>query len=620
MDAIRLADTGFWGARRLTNRTRTLASQEHMLRSTGRMAPLNPAHQGERHPFWDSDTAKWLEAVADEMATGTCPPAVEQAARATLRALAGIQEPNGYLGSWLYDAPDRRYTNLKDNHELYTMGHLLEAFCSWQSVDPQAGAAAMAGAAARPHSGPPSTRRGGPGTYGHPEIELALMRWYRLCGDGRARTLAGLMVDRRGTSPHCFLAERGKLDQDGRPEALKEFTYCQAHLPVRQQTEAVGHAVRALYLYCGMTDLAVAGDASLRPVLERLWSHATSRHLYLTGGMGALKDAERFGKDYQLPTAEGYCETCASIALARWGQRMLQLELKAEYADVLELALHNTVLSGVSLDGERYFYSNPLAITPEYTRTEEHIGAERRGWFGCACCPPNIARTLAQLGSFVYSRTADALAVHLYLPGTLTTELGGVPLQLEVATDLPWQGAVRLVVRVERPVAGTLLLRIPSWTRQPTVRVAGEAIPASAGSYLRLSRTWQGEEVITMTLPMPVVRQHAHPAVRATSGCVAFQRGPLVYTFEEVDNGPCLEDLAVPDAAAIYRAPGPAPGWLRGASISPVPAPVRMIGRDPSTAPPPAAAPASAPHRGVPYCLWGNRGPGEMRVWRCGGA
>jgi DUF1680 family protein len=615
--AVQVSDASFWGGRRHTNRAVTLASQHQMLISTGRMRSLDPRYRSERHPFWDSDIAKWLEAVCSECACGTCPPLLRQAAESTMAGFAAVQGEDGYLGPCLDTQPLTRYQNLRDLHELYTMGHILEACTAYAAAR-----LGTTGTEVAERLMDHLWRTFGPaGRFaccGHPELEVALMRWWRFSGDQRALQLCQRQVDARGQQPSIFTAEAVLRGEDPTKHwswsADSGWSYYQAHQPVRSQETAIGHAVRALYLYAGMADLAVAGDATLVPALSRLWQDAVGKRMYVTGGMGSNKVGEAFGGDYDLPDDTAYCETCASIALARWSLRMLSLGLEAEYGDVMELALHNTVLAGVDLSGERYFYSNPLAVSPQHRRgSEEHTSCQRSPWFGCACCPPNVARTLSQLGEFAYGASSDTLAIHLYLSGRAELKMDGVAVQLAVDSGLPWAGEVQIRVQPQRPVHGTIALRLPGWCLHPVVLVNGRALAVQPGSYARVTRTWTTDDVIALRLPMRIERIHAHPAVRAVSGKTALKRGALVYCFEEADSGAYLDDASLPDDAEIQAESTSALGGcmlLRMMGLRSDPAQwqgalyrERAVGRVPVQL------------TAVPYCLWGNRANGEMRVW-----
>jgi DUF1680 family protein len=460
------------------------------------------------------------------------------------------------------------------------------------------------------------------GYCGHEEIELALVRLYRATGDRRYLDQARYFIDERGRRPHYFRQEQELLRQKGWKASGwvgGDFSYCQAHRPVREQEEVTGHAVRAMYLYCGMADVArETGDTSLLPALRKLWRHLTTRRMYVTGGIGSSRQNEGFTFDYDLPDETAYCETCASVGLVFWAHRMLQLTGEGEYADVMERVLYNAFASGVSLDGRRFFYANPLAAYPTAGRNaHEQVAAARREWFGCACCPPNLARLMASVGQYFYSETTTTVFVHLYAQGAAELRVAGQTVRLRTITRYPWHGGIRMRITPERPARFTLALRIPDWCPSFALTVNGNSVRTrSARGYVRLARRWQAGDALELTLAMPVMQVEARPKVRMNCGRVALQRGPLVYCFEEMDNGGELRDLTLP-ATATFR-PVCLKGQMGGVTVL----------RGEALRRPPGAWPSDTLYRfvptarrrvpvtAVPYCVWGNRSPGrEMLVW-----
>jgi DUF1680 family protein len=443
------------------------------------------------------------------------------------------------------------------------------------------------------------------GYGGHPEIELALIKLYRVTGERRYRDLARYFVDERGRQPHYFDREARARGEDPARWWAKNYAYCQAHQPVREQTQVAGHAVRALYLYAAMADLAgECGDAGLRRACDRIWDHLVSRSLYLTAGVGPSRHNEGFTNDYDLPNYTAYAETCAAIALVFWSYRLLQLEGDSRYADVLEQALYNGVLSGVSLDGERFFYENPLASRGD---------RQRQPWFGCACCPPNIARLLASLGEYVYSQNDREVAVHLFVQGQAGLTVAGQPVQIEQRTRYPWAGRVTLTVRMERPTRFTLRVRLPGWCRAARWRVNGRRQPVRRDrGYAVISRTWRTGDRVVLDLDMPVERIYADPRVGENAGRVALRRGPVVYCLEEVDNHVLLPTVALPAQARLrttWR-----PKLLGGVITIAGRAFHEPVGQGElyRTA---AARRRPFTFRAVPYATWANRRQGAMVVW-----
>jgi DUF1680 family protein len=614
----------FWAPRIEANRLVTVPAVYAQCKATGRLdawkLDWKPGMPNEPHIFWDSDVAKWLEAAAYCLATrpdAELQRQVDEAVDLIVRA----QRPDGHLNThFTVVEPDRRWTNLRDCHELYCAGHLTEAAVAHyeatgrrEFLDAACRYADHIDSAFGPQEG---KKRGYPG---HEELELALVKLYRATGQERYLKLSQYFVDERGRQPHYFDVEARARGEDPRAYWAGGYDYCQAHLPVRQQATVEGHAVRAMYLFSAMADLAAeTGDRTLWAACKRLWGNVTERRMYVTGGVGSSAQGERFTFDYDLPNETAYAETCAAIGLVFWAHRMLQIECNGRYADVMERALYNNVLAGVSLDGMRFFYVNPLSVRPEGLRfTPSITRASRQEWFGCACCPPNIARLLASFPRYVYSQGKDQACVHLFVGSTAELNIGGRRVVLTQETDYPWDGTVRLSVRADGPARFTLALRLPAWCRRPRLKLNGRPVPvkpiASRG-YARIRRLWAEGDTVELDLPTQVERVEAHPEVRAAAGRVALQRGPLVYCLEEADNGPNLDDIALPRKAALHA--GRDPRLLGGAAVITG----RAVRRDTSSWKgqlyrPGASKSRAFPIRAVPYCMWANRKPGEMAVW-----
>jgi hypothetical protein len=399
----------------------------------------------------------------------------------------------------------------------------------------------------------------------------------------------------------------GISDPFSAPESRWVPAYCQAHRPVREQDEVVGHAVRAMYLYSAMADLAgETGDPALLDACKRLWEHLCAKNLYVTGGVGPSRHNEGFTSDYDLPNETAYAETCAAVGLVFWSHRLLQLECNGRYADGMERALYNGVLSGVSLDGERFFYENPLASVGN---------RHRQPWFGCACCPPNVARLLASLGQYIYAQGSDEAVVHLYVPGSGRLAVAGQTVVLRQETRYPWEGAVAISLEVERPATFGLRLRIPGWCRAARVAVNETPVEiAPERGYVRLEREWQSGDRVTLDLALPVERVYAHPDVRQDVGCVALQRGPLVYCLEQADHAVPLHRILLPRGAELTAQF--APDVLGGVVVVHGEGLVADAAGWAGTlyrAQPPTLSPCQL--TAVPYYAWDNRQPGGMRVW-----
>ena len=398
-----------------------------------------------------------------------------------------------------------------------------------------------------------------PGYCGHPEIELALVKLYRVTGDRKHLDLAAYFVDQRGAQPHYFDIETRARGDDPAKYYFKTYEYSQSHKPVREQDKVVGHAVRGMYLYAAMADLAAeTGDASLKAACERLWADVTSKRMYVTAGLGPSASNEGFTTDYDLPNATAYAETCASVALIFWAQRMLNLDCDSRYADVMELAFYNGALSGLSRDGTHYFYENPLESSGDHHRWT---------WHPCPCCPMNVARLIGSVGGYFYSVGDDLLAVHMYGGNSASVTIGGKAIRISQETNYPWSGDVTLTIEADASAEFELRLRVPGWAREATLAVNGARTDAQMiGGYLALRRRWSPGDRIELSLPMPVERIHAHPDVKMDIGRACLKRGPLLYCLEGIDNGGArLNRFRLPpDAELRYE---PRPDFFDGAGM-----------------------------------------------------
>ena len=572
--------------------------------------------------FQDSDAAKWIEGAAFSLRWHP-DPELEATVDGAIDEIVAAQQPDGYLDTYyIINGLDRRWTNLKDCHELYCAGHMIEAAVAYYQV---MGKRVLLDAMIRcvDHIdtvlGPEEGKLHG--YPGHPVIEMALMRLYDVTHDPRHLRLAKYFVDQRGQRP-LFFREEDERNGNGFywKDSYFQYQYYQAGMPFREQTEAQGHAVRAMYLYAGAADVArETGDGELAEVCRRLWDSAVNRRMYVTGAVGSSEYGEAFTFDYDLPNDTIYGETCAAIGLVFFARRMLALEAKGEYADVMERALYNGVLSGMQLDGKRFFYVNPLEALPEASLKDHgkhHVKVERQKWFGCACCPPNIIRLLSSLEDYAYSVNGRDVYVHLYVGGGLEAEADGQPVRLDVKTDYPWDGAVKLTVG--SGAAFALKLRVPGWCRRWAVRVNGEeARPAVRDGYLSLDRKWSEGDAVELDLDMPVALVRANPRVREDAGKVAVARGPLVYCLEEADNGRDLHLARLGDARPEDFAVRWRPDKLGGIMELSSPGLRETDAGWGETLYSADTAIESAPARltWIPYYSWANREPGEMRVW-----
>ncbi|SDM82493.1 glycoside hydrolase family 127 protein [Actinacidiphila guanduensis] len=609
---------GFWHTRREVNARVGIPQGPSLLESAGNLHNLRLAagaaegvFQGD-YPFVDSDVYKWLEAAAWHL--GRTGPAADDVLTGEVERITALvtaaQEPDGYLNTWFQVAKGgRRYEDLRWGHELYCAGHLMQAGIALHRTT---GRKELLEAAVR--FADHLTAVFGPdrqidGFDGHPEVETALVELYRETGERRYLELAGYFVDRHG---HGLLGGEA---------------YCQDRVPLRRQENVEGHAVRQLYLLAAAADLAAeTGDGELRAACERLWSAMVASKTHITGGLGAHHDEEDFGDPFELPTERAYCETCAAVASVHFNWRMALLTGEARYSDLIERTLFNGLLAGVSLDGESWLYVNPLQVRDGHTDTGGDQSARRTRWFRCACCPPNVMRLLAGLEHYIATTDDRGFQLHQYAAGRYTGAVGADQVVVSVHTDYPWSGAVRLVVEDAPEEPWTLSLRIPQWCARHQVSLAGGGhLPATVeDGWLRIERAWSRGDEVVLDLGMEARLTAADERVDAVRGCVALERGPLVYCLEAVDHpGGGLDDVLIdtgrtpreefrPDllggvvalTAAGYRRPAAEEGWW----------PYRTFRSSAGAGP--AREPGSAlPLTAVPYYSWANRTDGAMRVW-----
>jgi DUF1680 family protein len=616
-------DDQFWAPRIEINRTASIPTAFEQCERTGRVENFRRAAQVLRgeplanrkapgYPFDDTDLYKVIEAASYSLRVHP-DPALDGYVDRLVATIAAAQEPDGYLYTtrtidpvsphpWAGKA--RWELERDDSHELYNLGHLFEAAVAHHQATGKRTLLAVAIKAADLLD-----RTFGPGKAsiwpGHQVTEMGLVRLYRVTGEVRYLALARFLLDQRGP----------RAGEKTNPRGLE---YNQAHLRVVEQSEPVGHAVRAMYMYAGMADVAaISGDPAYTRSLDAIWTHLVGSKLYLTGGIGSTGAGEAFGKPYELPNMTAYNETCASVGMDYWNHRLFLLHGDGRYVDVLERTLYNALLSGVALDGKTFFYPNPLESAGQHQRSP---------WFGVACCPGNITRFLASLPGYVYAHRGDDVYVALYAAGTADVDTGGTRrVRLRHATTYPYDGRVVLSVTPETPRAFALHLRIPGWAReqpvpsdlytfagpaapQPTLTVNGEAVSMRIErGFVTVRRTWRPGDTVTLQLPMPPRRIVAHANVAADRDRVAIQRGPLVYAAEWPDNDGHVRNLVLPPDAALataYRA-----DLLGGVQVVTARAVAQV--REASG----AIAPQPRDVTMVPYAMWANRGPGPMAVW-----
>jgi DUF1680 family protein len=572
--------------------------------------------------FQDSDLAKWIEAVAFSLASSP-DPELENRVDEVIDLIADAQEKDGYLNTYYtIKEPGKRFQNLMEGHELYCAGHFMEAAVAYYLATGKDKLVHIMKNFADlicEEFGVDKNSRGYPG---HQEVEIGLYKLFEVTGEVKYLKQAKMFLDRRGGRPNYFLEETKRPDFKQIFDEFKNYdtSYSQSHLPVREQETAEGHAVRAGYMYCAMADIAaVYDDIELLDACKKLWNNVVDKRMYITGSVGSSGILERFTTDYDLPNNSNYSETCASIALALFGRRMTQITRDAKYYDVVEKALYNTVLAGIAMDGRSFFYVNPLEVWPEncISRTsKDHVKPVRQSWFGVACCPPNIARTLASLGEYIYLADQDAIWVNLFISSRVRTIIQDQEVELEMSTRFPNDGQVTVSVNSQTSVRGRIYIRIPEYVKEYTIHMNGVALEAKVGEdgYLTVE-TELKNTIITLSFDIKPRFVRANPLVKEDVGRVAVMKGPLVFCMEEVDNEPNLPAYFLDTDAGLsefYEE-----NLLGGTSV------IRCKGKKIRS----EGWDTEALYTGrkpefedkdltlVPYPYWGNRRTGEMLVW-----
>ncbi|MEV1173314.1 beta-L-arabinofuranosidase domain-containing protein [Nonomuraea sp. NPDC049784] len=586
------------------NSTATIPHTIEQLRAAGNVANLSrlleddPAPFRGRYPFLDTDLYKTLEGLAYELGDGD--PSTREFFDEVVGLLERVQAEDGYLNSFFQDPASAKkpWEDLTWGHELYTLGHLIQAAVA---ANRRMGDDRLLRVAVR-FADLVLDRFRERGVCGHPEVEMALVELFRETGERGYLAMAAAFVDRRGT---------GQLEHK-----IFSGEYFQDHVPLRELPSVTGHAVRMTYLAAGAADVFLeTGDRSLLEALEQLWDDMVATKLYVTGGLGSRHSDEAIGDRYELPSERAYSETCAAIAVMQWAWRMFLATGGAKYLDVFERVLYNAYAVGLSADGRAFFYDNPLQRRPDH---EQRSGAEpggeplRRAWFGCPCCPPNIVRWMAQLADYVAAERDGAVLIAAYTQARIQTS----ELELAMETAYPWDGDVRIAVERAPDGPYALVLRIPGWARNVTITVNGEPCDArESGGWVTLEREWSAGDEVRLTLPMPVRAHGSHPYLDATRGAVSLARGPLVYCVEQHDSPQApVDDLTVGvhDVVSANIERRDEAVVLRVDTSSAPPSSAELYPELPlDEALPETRVEATF----VPYFLWGNRGPEAMRVW-----
>lgn len=570
--------------------------------------------------FQDSDLYKWIEAAAFSLEMQP-DSELEEWADSVVDLMEKAQQPDGYLDTYyILKEPDKRFTNLMNNHELYCMGHMVEAAVAYHNAtgkDQMLNIARRFVECGMTHIGPERGKiKGYPG---HEVLELALIKLYDLTRDTRYKDFAKYLIDQRGQKPLYFEEEIQKNKNDfGWQNSYNKFQYYQAGLPVCEQKVAQGHAVRAVYLYSGMADVAAASDdETLFEACRTLWDNIVNKQMYVTGGIGATSNGEAFTFDYDLPNDTNYAESCASIGLIFFARRMFEISKDARYINVMERVLYNGVISGMSLDGKKFFYVNPLEVDPkacEQDPGKTHIKPERQKWFGCACCPPNIARLLSSIGNYAYEQDRNRLYMNLFVGGEIHTKLKNADLELKVETNYPWDG--KISITNNKPADYELAIRIPDWCEAFTLTSSGKSIPyETERGFAVIKKEFDSGETIVLDLVMETKLIAANPRIREDIGKAAVQRGPLVYCIEENDNGPLLQDIYLDPKEKIHVIYEPK--LLGGVNVLTTIAKRISVEDwgDELYSTYKEYTYKDQELRMIPYYAWANRGIGEMIVW-----
>lgn len=624
--SVNLSDH-FWTSRIETNRTVTIPASFARCESTGRVKNFEMAaeHKGKFctvYPFDDTDIYKTIEGASYSLAEHP-DPKLSAYLDSLITIVGKAQEPDGYLytarsidpihpQSWA--GPERWVNEQKNSHELYNSGHLYEAAAAHFMAT---GKRTLLNIALK--NADLLVRTFGPGKLhvapGHEIVEMGLVRLYRISGKKDYLTLAKFFIDQRGHKEY---------DAKSKDEWLNG-KYFQDDKPVVRQDEAEGHAVRAMYLYSGMADVAaLTGDTAYLAAIDRIWNNMVSKKMYVQGSIGAVGDGERFGDNYELPNATAYNETCAAIGSVFWNQRMFLLHGDSKYIDVMEKTLYNGLISGVGLDGKSFFYTNAMQVKDSFSHPD--IERERSGWFTCSCCPTNVVRLIPSIPGYIYAEKGNAVYVNLFISGTGNLTVNSNKVKIIQQNNYPWDGALAFTIDPAKAMEMDLKIRIPGWAQN-------EALPSDLYSYVRksaqqveikvnglpvnyqiekgyavLGRKWKKNDKVTVTLPMEVRRVVANTNIADDNGKVALQRGPIMYCAEWKDNNGQASNIIIPKDV-VFK-PEFEANLLNGVTV--LKAGVKSINVDASGQ---NVSTENTTLTAIPYYAWANRGKGEMTVW-----
>lgn len=582
--------------------------------------------------FQDSDVYKWLEAVAYSLHLKENKD-LEKCADEVIDLIGRAQQDDGYLQTYfIIERPDMKFKNLWECHELYCAGHFFEAATAYYNATGKIKVIEIAKKLANCIYNNFGYEDGKIRGYdGHEEVELGLMSLYSVTKEERYLKLAKFFIDERGQSPHFFEVEweaRGKTsywngwNRCESPNASKEFISCvgaqynQTHKPIREQDEAVGHAVRVVYMLCGMIDVAKeSGDSSLLEACQKLWNNIVDKKMYITGAIGSTHIGEAFTGNYDLPNDSLYGETCASIGLAMAAKRMLNTDINSKYSDVIEKEIYNGIISGIAMDGKSFFYVNPLEVYPkDHTNPVlEQVKVQRQKWYPCACCPPNVARFLLNIGDYIYSNDNDTVYIHQYIANNSNFNIGNSYVSIDMDCDLLKSNDIRIKLNFNDLVNNKVALRLPSWSKGYLMNISDNKVKYRViDGYIYLDNILEKEIVIDLNLKAELRIIKANRRVRYDVGKVAVTYGPIVYCAEEIDNGSMLYDLLIKNSTSFKRE-----AFIHKdlELFKLIVDGYREIDNDDSLYHENNVQLENKEITLVPYHYWGNRGLGEMQVW-----
>jgi len=632
-----MSTSSYWEERFKLNKSVSIPTVMKTFEDTGRVRALtNELEDGEKqHIFWESDLAKWSEAVFLHLQKEE-DPELMQFANSVIEKIINNQERDGYLNSYFrFYEPENKFTNLKVRHELYCAGHLLESALEHLKINPNskffAAIEKYIDHIAKVFGTEEGQKRGYPG---HQEIELALLKTYEYTKKDKFLKLAGYFLEERGKQPHYFeledqerAAKEKSIDYSEFPSEVRDFvsqhmsglkrndhTYCQAHQPVYQQRTAEGHSVRALYMFTAMADYArLTNDLDKIKACKTIWENITNRRMYIHGGVGSAHIGERFSFDYDLPNDMAYAETCASIALIFFTERLMRIERSSEYADIIERALYNVILASTSVDGKAFFYDNYLECIPEFLKYQHRRHGIRDKYHTCSCCPPNVLRIIADIERYIFAQAEDGIEINQYITSNKEFALNEGHCSITIDSEMPWGGRNLITVSSNTELPIKIFFRIPGWDRSVNILLNGDPIhPNRKDGYFEVERVWGKSDQIEIHFNFSPYLVRANPKVRYNANRVAVFRGPLLYCLESTDNSEHLNQYLLrqdPEFTESYEDDILAGAvYLKSTGLKSEFTEDTLYSVDK-----PEKIPADLIL--IPYFLWSNRGECEMLTW-----